>query len=142
MSEKKKILFGFTLIELIIVVIVIGILVGLALPQYLKVVERGTASKAKARLDSIRTAQGVYYSVYGTYATGALAAVLTNLRAEVGGLGTETTDGYWTYTIPTATGSTFMLTATRNGGAYASNTISITNEGSITYSATAPDLWK
>lgn len=63
MNYKK----GFTLIELIIVIVVIGILATIALPRYSKVVERARVAEAKSMLSAIRNAQYRYYSQYSNY---------------------------------------------------------------------------
>ena len=60
---------GFTLLELIIVIIIIGVLATLGFTQYTKVVERGRIAEARAILGSLRTAQQAYYLERGFYAT-------------------------------------------------------------------------
>ena len=48
---------GFTLIELIIVIIIVGILAAVGLTQYTKVIEKGRASEARLILGTLRTAE-------------------------------------------------------------------------------------
>ncbi|MEI8348825.1 MAG: type II secretion system protein [Candidatus Omnitrophota bacterium] len=48
---------GFTLMELIVVVIIIGILAMIGLPQFFKVAERGRAAEAFTALGALRNAQ-------------------------------------------------------------------------------------
>ena len=50
MKKSNRILEGFTLVEILIVVVIIGILATVAIPTYFKYVERGYASDAKVQL--------------------------------------------------------------------------------------------
>lgn len=65
---KKQNNSGFTLIEVLVVVLIIGILTSVALPQYQKAVEKTRAMKGVQALKDILSAQQVYYETYGTYA--------------------------------------------------------------------------
>ncbi|MDE2142940.1 MAG: prepilin-type N-terminal cleavage/methylation domain-containing protein [Elusimicrobia bacterium] len=60
---------GFTLIELIVTVLMIGILSAIAIPQYFKLVEKGRVSEALSLLDAARASQERYRSKYGSYCT-------------------------------------------------------------------------
>jgi len=62
---------GFTLVELMIVVIVVGILAAVAIPLYQVVPERSKATEAVAALGAIRGAMRVHYAEHGTYANAA-----------------------------------------------------------------------
>lgn len=53
---------GFTLIELMIVVAIIGILAAIAIPQYQNFTKKSKASEAKVYLAAITTAQASYYA--------------------------------------------------------------------------------
>ncbi len=60
---------GFTLIELMIVVAIIGILAAIAVPNFLRFQAKAKQSEAKANLGGIYVAQISYYSVNNTYGT-------------------------------------------------------------------------
>jgi len=52
-KKNNRILEGFTLVEILIVVVIIGILATVAIPTYFKYVERGYASDAKVQIKNI-----------------------------------------------------------------------------------------
>jgi len=64
MKHRKK---AFTLIELIIVVVIIGILALVAIPRYFANVDKAKRSQAFASMDAIRQALLGYYAVNGVY---------------------------------------------------------------------------
>ena len=58
---------GFTLIELMIVVAIIGILAAIAIPNFLKFQAKSKQSEAKTNLKAILTAETSYFGEYNTY---------------------------------------------------------------------------
>ncbi|MDP2927559.1 MAG: prepilin-type N-terminal cleavage/methylation domain-containing protein [Candidatus Omnitrophota bacterium] len=96
---------GFTLVELIIVVIIIGILASIGLTQYTKVVEKGRAAEARLILGTLRSAEIAANIENGAY------VVLASL-----GVGapdaTCLTTHFFSYSCATADG---LCTATRCG---------------------------
>lgn len=59
-NPQQRVQGGFTLIELMIVVAIIGILAAVAIPQYQDYVTRAKLSKAVAAVTSLKTAMAMY----------------------------------------------------------------------------------
>jgi type IV pilus assembly protein PilE len=62
--KKSK---GFTLVELIIVIVIVGILSIVAVPIYRGYTKKAIATEAKALLGSLVTSEKVYYAEFGNY---------------------------------------------------------------------------
>ena len=60
---------GFTLIEVLVVVLIIGILTSIALPQYQRSVQKARLTEAAQVLKVLGDAEQVYYATYNRYAT-------------------------------------------------------------------------
>ena len=122
--RNVKVRKGFTLVELAVVIVIIGVLAAFGVPKFLNSVERSKASEAFAYLSSVRTAQERYLAKEGTY-----AAAITDLDIGVQTPkyftpGTVTTTN--TGTDPTWTMTLTRIAASSSKGAY---TVSFTQDG-------------
>ncbi|ACL69357.1 type II secretion system protein [Halothermothrix orenii] len=70
---------GITLVEILIVIAIIGIFVGIALPRLGGMRERAQVATGKSVLGTINTALGLYYSEYGTYELGSNYSDISDL---------------------------------------------------------------
>ena len=65
MKKQRK---GFTLVELVIVIAILGILAAYAVPKYQGLVEQARSAEARAQLGTVRSALGIYYAKnHGVY---------------------------------------------------------------------------
>ncbi len=62
MFRKMQNQQGFTLIELVIIIVVLGILAAVAIPKYQDITAEAKASAAKGALGSMRSGISIYYA--------------------------------------------------------------------------------
>ena len=60
---------GFTLVELLIVIVILGILAGIVVFAVNGITDRGKTSACKADVETVTVASEAYYAKNGTYAT-------------------------------------------------------------------------
>jgi len=115
MDNKK----GFTLVEVLIVVIIIGILAAIGIPQFTATIEKAKGGEARAGLGYIQTGEKIYFAENEKYTT-----TLADLDVTL-------TTKYWSFSITTGTG-TYTATASRIGGGTTSGqTLTMTEAGTI-----------
>ncbi|MFA4854521.1 MAG: prepilin-type N-terminal cleavage/methylation domain-containing protein [Candidatus Omnitrophota bacterium] len=96
---------GFTLIELIVVIIIVGILAALGLTQYSTTVEKSRLAEAKTRLGTMRQLAYEYYLNNGT---------LTGIaNGDVGVVGSCTSTDFYYYYVGTTTSTSVNMLARR-----------------------------
>lgn len=75
---------GFTLIELMIVVVIIGILAALAVPRFMRATTKSKQSEAKQLLKQIYTMERTYRQENNTYLVGTASAAAPNGLVTIG----------------------------------------------------------
>jgi type IV pilus assembly protein PilE len=121
MRTKK----GFTLLELIVVIVILGILATLGFTQYTKMVEKGRSAEAKAILGQLRATQVAYYLEYGAY-----GAAVSNLPVDAPTACAST--HYFMFASDTTTSTATRCTASgKTPNAAATYTITLTHAGAF-----------
>lgn len=96
-SEQR----GFSLVELVVVLAIIGILVAAAVPLYLGARKRAYKSEANGTLQEMKSMEWAYYQEKSTF---------TDSFSSLGF--TPPATKFWTYSITVATNSTVTMVAT------------------------------
>ena len=125
---------GFTLVELLMVVIIIGILVTLAVPNYYKSIERAKGGKAKGAMDVIKKASIQYRALEDIYPAGLDDMLDCEIPAGMAAAATFD-DGDWVYSLAANTATTLDIVATRNAGEHTGDTLTMDQDGDVVNSA-------
>jgi len=113
---------GFTLLELMIVVIIVGILASLAMPRFINAANKAREAEAKNMLGAIRSSQLRYYLENNAY---------TDVVGELDITIDPNPSTYYTYTSDPGTGTGVVGTATKTAGYTALTDYTITYAGEI-----------
>ena len=96
---------GFTLMEIMIAIAIVGILTAIALPSYRDYITRGKIPEATGSLADMRVKLEQFYQDRRTYVGACAAATVAPLPSNL---------KYFTVTCPTLTATAFTVTATGN----------------------------
>jgi len=113
MSQFKK-CQGFTLIEIMIVVGIVGILAAIAYPSYMESVRKSKRAEAKSELSGLAQQFQRCYTLNGKYNLATNCSVFTSLDSG-GSIITNNGDGYYEIklsTTPVISATAFQLVAT------------------------------
>lgn len=113
--DRKTYLAGFTLLEILVVVIIIGILASIALPQYTVTIEKARSGEAMVNLGAVRVALDRYW-----YQNGSIPTASNFLALDIDDPNSITNKLYiYTFTDDGTTAAVrkYTVTATRIGKA-------------------------
>jgi type IV pilus assembly protein PilE len=137
---------GFTLVELMVVIVIASVLMAIAIPSYKNSIRKSRRTDAKTALLDLAGREERYFSTNGSYTNTSTNLGYAAFPATVGG-------GYYTINIPvaptagTATTVAFVsMTATPVVGSdqakdTACGSFTLTSTGAQTVSGTATDCW-
>ena len=131
-ANKTMVRAGFTLVELAVVIVIIGVLAAFAVPRFRASVERSKAAEAFNYLSAIQAAQERYHARQGTYAedTNDLDIQFTAPKYfTVGEFAGDDLETGWSLT----------LTRTGNAAGYGEYTVIFTEDGFDSTNSTIAD---
>jgi type IV pilus assembly protein PilE len=126
MQSRKTTSRGFSLVELMVVVLIIGALAAIAMPQYDSYVARGRIAEGLSVLSELQLRQEQVYS---------------DNRAYVNGMAPRVAGQYWGGTCTTANSNqTFTCTATPTATSGIGYVFTVDQSGAKTTAATSPAI--
>lgn len=98
---------GFTLLELLIVVVILAVLAGIALPQYLRTVAKSKEAEGWAILSSLRSSQMRYYAEYNKFRGGSMDSLDDPMDVDL----PVNSSSFFNYSVDATAGTSFVATA-------------------------------
>ena len=130
MKKRDRKNAGFTMVELVVVMVIVGILATISVPMYRNYIQRARAQEGVALVGSVASAQRVYYAEFGSF----YAVGNTGYDATLG-VDAQANSYFTTYSVTVAgdsftvtsdgTGDAAGLTVTATGGAGAPTNIDV-----------------
>jgi len=108
---------GFTLVELMIVVVIVGILAAVALPNFLNQQNKAKASCAETQVSALAKEQQVFFAENSSFAAD-FTALGTTAPTQCNGYGAATLSNTRVQASPTDATNGFCVRATLANGSY------------------------
>jgi len=125
---------GFTLIEILIVVVIVGVLAAVAYPGYSDYVTRSKIAEATSNLLDMRNKMEQFFldnrTYAGTCATGTVAPIPTGDNAK-----------YFDYACTNLSGTTYTVTATGKTGAGMGGFVYTIDQNNVRTTLGVPPTW-
>jgi prepilin-type N-terminal cleavage/methylation domain-containing protein len=122
---------AYTLIEMIVALIVMGVLISMGIPRFQQSLEQARANVAGANLQAIWSAQRLYWLANRSFAPDLPTLLAANASSPLIDPSLTTATTPFTYAVTNASESAFTATATRAGTSGWSGSFTIIQDGTL-----------